>query len=87
MAMQDRSYSAKEGAFMTRRTLSSFRTRVSKLGIKGTKDGAKVFYTRTQLQDIYDGRPSKKFMALPAKKAKAKRVAARRAERKAKAKR
>ncbi len=87
MATQDRSYSAKEGAFMTRRTLSSFRTRVSKLGIKGTKNGAKIFYTRTQLQDIYDGRPSKKFKALPAKKARAKMAAARRVERRAKAKR
>jgi hypothetical protein len=46
MAKPDRLYTAQEGAFMTRLTLSSFRTKVSKLGVKGTKQGVKVFYTR-----------------------------------------
>ena len=82
----ERLYSAIEGAHMTRLTMSSFRTKVSKLGIKGQRDGTKVFYTRAQLQDIYDGKVSKKVKALPAKKAKAKKATARRAERKAKGK-
>jgi hypothetical protein len=49
---------------MTRLTLSSFRTKVSKLGIKGTKQGVKVFYTRRQLEAIY-----KSSVAKPVKKA------------------
>lgn len=87
MAKQERLYSAEEGAFMTRLTINSFRVKVSKLGIKGTKKGVKVFYTKAQLQDIYDNKPSKAVKALPAKKAKAKRSTERRIERKAKGKR
>lgn len=83
---KERLYSAIEGAHMTRLTMSSFRTKVSKLGIKGRRDGTKVYYTRPQLQDIYDGKASKKVKALPAKKAKAKKASARRVERKAKGK-
>jgi hypothetical protein len=82
----ERLYSAIEGAHMTRLTMSSFRTKVSKLGIKGRRDGTKVYYTRAQLQDIYDGKVSAKVKALPAKKAKAKRATARRGERRAKGK-
>jgi len=87
MAKKERLYTAVEGAFMTRTTLSTFRTKVSKLGIKGRRDGTKVYYTRAQLRDIYAGKASTRVKALPAKKAKAKKATARRAERKAKGKR
>lgn len=87
MAKENRLYSAEEGAFMTRLTMSSFRTKVSKLGIKGKKYGTKVYYTKTQLQDIYKGKVSKMVKALPEKKAKAKKATARRVARKAKGKR
>ena len=43
-----------------RLTLQSFRTKVSKLGIKETKQGVKVFYTRKQLEDVHKGVPAKK---------------------------
>ena len=86
MAKEERLYNAVEGAFMTRTTLSTFRTKVSNLGIKGRRDGTKVFYTKAQLQDIYDGKASKKVKALPTKRAKAKKATARRTERKAKGK-
>ena len=86
MAKEERLYTAAEGAFMTRTTLSTFRTKVSRLGIKGRRDGAKVYYTRAQLQDVHDSRASKKVKALPAKNAKAKKATARRAERKTKGK-
>jgi hypothetical protein len=86
MAKQERLYTAIEGAFMTRTTLDIFRDRVSKLGIKGRRDGAKVFYTRAQLEDIYNAKASRKVKALPAKKARAKRATARRVARKAKGK-
>jgi hypothetical protein len=39
--------------------LSSFRTRVSKLGFKGTKQGVKVLYSRKQLEAIYKGTAAK----------------------------
>ena len=55
MAKADRLYTAQEGAYMTRLTLSSFRTKVSKLGIKGKRQGAKVFCTRKQLEDVHKG--------------------------------
>ena len=58
MADQERLYSADEGAYATRLTLSSFRVKVSKLGIKGQKQGVKVFYTRKQLEDVYNGIPA-----------------------------
>ena len=86
MAKEERLYTAVEGSFMTRTTLSTFRTKVSKLGIKGRRDGTKVYYTKAQIQDIYDGKVSNKMKALPAKKAKAKEATARRVERKAKGK-
>jgi len=53
---------------MTRLTLSSFRTKVSKLGIKGTKQGVKVFYTRRQLEAIYKGKAATPARAVKAKK-------------------
>jgi hypothetical protein len=83
---KERLYSAEDGAHMTRLTMSSFRTKVSKLGVKGQRYGTKVYYTRAQLQDIYDGKASKKVKALPAKKAKAKKATARRVERKVRGK-
>jgi len=86
MAKEERLYTAVEGAYMTRTTLSTFRTKVSKLGIKGRRDGTKVYYTRVQLQEIHDGKASKKVKALSSKKAKAKKATARRVERKAKGK-
>jgi hypothetical protein len=55
-------FTAEQGAFMTRLTLSSFRTKVSKLGIKGTKQGVKVFYTRKMLEDVYNGIGVKAFV-------------------------
>jgi hypothetical protein len=58
MAKEQRLYSAEDGAYMTRLSLSSFRTKVSKLGIKGTKQGAKVFYTHGQIEDIHSGVPA-----------------------------
>jgi len=60
LAKQERLYSTEEGAYATRLALSSFRTKVSKLGIKGQRQGQKVFYTKKQLEDVYDGVPSKK---------------------------
>ena len=60
MAKQERLYSTEEGAYATRLALSSFRTKVSKLGIKGQRQGQKVFYTKSQLEDVYNGVPSKK---------------------------
>ena len=84
---KERLYDAKQAAFMARITLNTFRTKVSKLGIKGQRDGIKMYYTRAQVQDVYDGRESKKEKALPAKKAKAKKATARRIERKVRAKR
>jgi len=79
---KERLYDAQEAAFMARITLSTFRTKVSKLGIKGQRDGLKMYYTRAQVQDVYDGRESRKAKALPLKKAKAKKATARRIERK-----
>jgi hypothetical protein len=60
LARKERLYSTEEGAYATRLTLSSFRTKVSKLGVKGQRQGQKVFYTKKQLEDVYNGVPSKK---------------------------
>ena len=59
LAKQERLYSAEEGAYATRLTLSSFRAKVSTLGIKGKRQGQKVFYTHKQLEDIYAGIPAR----------------------------
>jgi hypothetical protein len=58
VAKQERLYSTAEGAYATRLTLSSFRAKVSKLGIKGKRQGQKMFYTHKQLEDIYGGIPA-----------------------------
>lgn len=55
MSKEEKFLTAEQGAFMTRLTLSSFRTKVSKLCIKGQRQGQKVFYTRKQLEDVYNG--------------------------------
>jgi len=47
---------------MTRLTMSSFRTKVSRPGIERTEQGVKVFYTRKQLEAI-----NKRSAAKPAK--------------------
>jgi hypothetical protein len=60
VAKADRLYTAEQGAYMTRLTMSSFRTKVSKLGIKGKRQGVKVFYSRKQLEDVHNGVPAKK---------------------------
>ena len=68
MLKVEKLFSAERGAFMTRLTLSSFRTKVSHLGIKGQKQGVKVFYTRKQLEDIQKGIPSRRVKSPKAKK-------------------
>jgi hypothetical protein len=83
MAKQERLYSATEGAYATRLTITTFRRKVSRLGIKGTRKGVNAYYTKAQLQDIFDNKPSKVMKALPARKAKAKKAAERRTARKA----
>lgn len=77
MAKQERLYTSEEAAYATRLTLFSFRTKVSKLGIKGLKQGLKVFYTRKQLEDVYNGIPSKKGKAARRKAIKGKGAAKR----------
>jgi hypothetical protein len=67
VANQQRLYSSEEGAYMTRLTIGSFRVKVSKLGIRGTKQGSKVFYTRKQLEAIYEGSVAKIEKAVKAK--------------------
>ena len=56
MPKTERLYSAEEAAYMTRLTLSSFRTKVSRLGVKGVRQGNKVFYSRKQVEAIYHGK-------------------------------
>jgi hypothetical protein len=74
LAKEERFYSSSEGAYATRVSLATFRTKVSKLGIKGKRQGQKVFYTKQQLQNIYDGVPAAKkaARAKPERKAGAK---------------
>jgi hypothetical protein len=55
MPTDEKLFTAEQGAYMTRLTMSSFRTKVSKLGIKGQRQGQKVFYTRKMLEDVYNG--------------------------------
>jgi hypothetical protein len=61
-------FTAEQGAFMTRLTMSSFRTKVSRLGVRGKKQGVKVFYSRKQLEAIYKGSVGKQGKAVKAKK-------------------
>lgn len=73
MSKEERLFTAEQGAYMTRMALATFRTKVSKLGIKGTKQGTKVFYTRKQLEDLYNGVASKPVKAVKVKKVSKKR--------------
>jgi hypothetical protein len=86
MANTERLYDTKEAAFATRLTINSFRVKAFKLGIKGQRQGVKVYFTRAQLQDVYDNKPSRKMRALPVEKAKVKKATTRRAERKVRGK-
>jgi hypothetical protein len=52
MPKSERLYSAEEAAYMTRLALASFRTKVSRLGIKGKKDGRNVFYTLEEIAKV-----------------------------------
>ena len=70
--MNEKLFTAEQGAFMTRLTLSSFRTKVSRLGIKGQRQGTKVLYTRKQLEDVHDGIPARGRKSNPPKTKKAK---------------
>jgi len=65
---EERLFDAKQGAYMTRMALASFRTRVSKLKIKGQRDGRKVLYTRKQLETIYAGIPARAIKTAKARK-------------------
>jgi hypothetical protein len=58
MAKKERLYSAEQAAYATRLAVSSLRSKVSRLGIKGNRQGTKVFYTHRQLEDIYNGVPA-----------------------------
>jgi hypothetical protein len=60
VTIEEKLFTAEQGTFMTRLTLSSFGTKVSRLEIKGQRQGLKVFYTRKQLEDILKGIPAKK---------------------------
>jgi hypothetical protein len=71
---KEKLFNAKDGAFMTRMALATFRTRVSILRIKGRRQGQKVFYTRSQLDDIYTVISAKKGKTVKAKKAAGKKT-------------
>jgi hypothetical protein len=68
VSKDERLFTAEQGAYMTRLTLSSFRTKVSKLGVKGSKQGVKVFYSRKQLEAIYSGSLAKDAKTVKTKK-------------------
>ena len=52
MLHSERVITAEQGAHMVGLTLSSFRSKVSRLGIKGKKDGRNVFYTLAEIAKI-----------------------------------
>jgi hypothetical protein len=67
MLHSERVITAAQGANMVGLTLSSFRNRVSRLGIKGKKDGRNVFYTLGEIVRVKKGiktrsEPAKKTM-------------------------
>jgi len=79
---KEKLYSAKQGAHMTSLTLSSFRSKTSRLMIKGQREGRQVYYTRRQLENVYYGIPSKLVKASTVKKkARTKTIKRRAAER------
>jgi len=48
-------FDAKQAAYATRLTLGSFYVKSCRLGIKGKREGRKVFFTRQQVMDIFKG--------------------------------
>lgn len=68
MAKPVKLFSANDGAYMTRLTLQSFRNKVGRLGIKGTRKGKSVFYTRQQLEAVHGGISAKKGKTVKPKK-------------------
>jgi hypothetical protein len=79
---KEKLYTAEQGAYMTRLTLSSFRSKTNRLMIKGQRQGKQVYYTRRQLENVYQGIPSKLEKASIAKKtARTKTIKRRAAER------
>ena len=52
MLHSERVITAEQGAYMVGLTLASFRNKVSRLGIKGKKDGRNVFYTLAEITRI-----------------------------------
>ena len=79
---REKLYTAEQGATMTRLTLSSFRSKASRLLIKGRREGRQVYYTGKQLEDVYHGIPSKLGKEFKAKKrARRKTIKRRAAER------
>jgi hypothetical protein len=65
---KEKLYTTVQGAHMTRLTLSAFRSKASRLMIKGQRQGRQVYYTQTQLEGVYYGIPSKLVKASKAKK-------------------
>jgi hypothetical protein len=55
MLHSERVITAQQGAHMVGLTLSSFRTKVSRLGVKGKKDGRNVFYTLGEIVRVKKG--------------------------------
>ena len=68
VSKDERLFTAEKGAYMTRMALATFRAKVSTLGIKGTKQGVRVFYTREQLETIYKGKVGKSAKVAKAEK-------------------
>lgn len=52
MLHSERVITAEQGAHMVGLTLSSFRSKVSRLGIEGKKDGRNVFYTLAEIVKV-----------------------------------
>ena len=52
MLHSERVITAEQGAYMVGLTLSAFRTKVSRLRIKGKKDGRKVFYILSEIVKV-----------------------------------
>jgi hypothetical protein len=63
--LQETVRTAHQGAYMVGLTLSAFRTKVSRLGIKGKKDGRNVFYTLAEIAKINKQNPAQKRTKVP----------------------
>ena len=55
MLHSERVITAEQGAHMVGLTLASFRSKVSRLGIKGMRDGRNVFYTLGEITKVQQG--------------------------------